>query len=105
VTTPDTGRDHDGPTTLTGRTTCAETRPSVCIACRLFKGVGLGAALLDWVSLDVRNECGQVWIRVSAWTNNTALYTYYQRQGFPPSGFHPDGCQSAASLPEPTALI
>jgi hypothetical protein len=76
------------------------------IVSRPFKGAGLGAALLDWAGGNARNDYGAVWIRVSAWTTNTALHAYYRRQGFLPCGSHPDdGYPSAARFQKPTALI
>lgn len=76
------------------------------IVSRPFKGVGLGAALMDWAGRNARIDYGAAWIRVSAWTSNAALHAYYRRQGFRPCGFHPDdGYPSAARFQKPTALI
>jgi GNAT superfamily N-acetyltransferase len=76
------------------------------IVSRPFKGVGLGAALLDWAGRSARDDYGALWIRVSAWTSNTALHAYYRSLGFVPCGFHPDdGYPSAARFQKPTALI
>ena len=73
---------------------------------RRFKGVGLGAALLDWAGRNARNDYGAVWIRVSAWTSNSALHAYYRRQGFLPCGRHPDdGYPSAARFQKRTEGI
>lgn len=73
---------------------------------RLYKGVGLGAALLDWVGRTARHRHDAQWIRVSAWTTNTGLHDYYRRQGFEPCGFHADdGYPSAARFQKPTAPI
>jgi GNAT superfamily N-acetyltransferase len=49
---------------------------------RLYKGAGLGAALLDWTGWTARCAYGARWIRVSAWSTNTGLHEYYQNQGF-----------------------
>jgi GNAT superfamily N-acetyltransferase len=57
---------------------------------RPYKGVGLGAALLDWAGRTARRDHGARWIRVSAWTTNAGLHDYYRRQGFQACGFHAD---------------
>ena len=73
---------------------------------RPYKGVGLGAALLDWAARIARRDYGARWIRVSAWTTNLRLHEYYRRQGFSACGFHPDdGYPSAARFQKPTAHI
>jgi GNAT superfamily N-acetyltransferase len=73
---------------------------------RPYKGVGLGAALLDWAGGTARRDYGAQWIRVSAWTTNLGLHAYYVRQGFSACGFHPDdGYPSAARFQKPTAHI
>jgi ribosomal protein S18 acetylase RimI-like enzyme len=71
---------------------------------RHYKGVGLGAALLDWAGNRGRRDYGARWIRVSAWTTNLGLHAYYRRQGFSACGFHPDdGYPSGARFQKPTA--
>jgi GNAT superfamily N-acetyltransferase len=52
------------------------------VVSRAFAGRGLGAALLDWAGLRAKGDYGARWIRVDAWTTNTALHAYYERQGF-----------------------
>jgi GNAT superfamily N-acetyltransferase len=76
------------------------------IVSRPFKGAGLGAALLDWAGRNARSDYGAMWIRVSAWTTNSALHAYYRRQGFVLVGLNPDdGYPSAARFQRPTALF
>ncbi|WP_424858113.1 GNAT family N-acetyltransferase [Streptomyces sp. SAI-170] len=41
----------------------------------------LGGRLLDWAG-DRAWRAGAEWLRLDAWTTNTALQTYYLRQGF-----------------------
>jgi Acetyltransferase (GNAT) family len=73
---------------------------------RPYRGVGLGATLLDWAGWTARRDHGARWIRVSAWTTNTGLHAYFQRQGFLPCGSHADdGYPSAARFQKPTALL
>lgn len=60
------------------------------VVSRQYAGVGLGAALLDWAGRSARRDHGARWIRVSAWTTNLRLHTYYQEQGFSSCGFHKD---------------
>jgi GNAT superfamily N-acetyltransferase len=52
------------------------------IVSRRYAGYGLGAALLDWAADVARRDHGASLIRVDVWTTNTALHTYYERQGF-----------------------
>jgi GNAT superfamily N-acetyltransferase len=73
---------------------------------RPYKGVRLGAALLDWAGRTARRDYGARWIRVSAWTTNLGLHAYYRRQGFSPCGSHPDdGYPSGARFQKPTASL
>jgi GNAT superfamily N-acetyltransferase len=65
------------------------------IVSRAFAGRGLGAALLDWAGLRARRDYGARWVRVDVWTTNTALHTYYQRQGFAFYGF----CEASGDYP------
>jgi len=44
-------------------------------------GTGLGGQLLDWAGDRAAAE-GAKWLRLDAWTTNTALHAYYLRQGF-----------------------
>jgi GNAT superfamily N-acetyltransferase len=69
------------------------------IVSRAFAGRGLGTALLDWAGLRARGSYGARWIRVDAWTTNTALHAYYERQGFEFCG------SSEASGPYPSAAL
>lgn len=72
---------------------------------RPYRGVGLGAALLDWAGRTARRDHGARWIRVSAWTTNLTLHDYYRRQGFSACGFHRDGgYPSGARFQKPTAV-
>jgi len=73
---------------------------------RPYKGVGLGAALLDWAGGTAQRDHGAEWIRVSAWTTNTRLHDYYRGQGFRSCGFHPDdGYPSRARFQKPTSPL
>jgi hypothetical protein len=73
---------------------------------RPYKGVGLGAALLDWAGVRARRDYGARWIRISAWTTNVPLHAYYLREGFSACDFQPDeGYPSAARFQRATALI
>jgi GNAT superfamily N-acetyltransferase len=60
------------------------------VVTRRYKGVRLGGALLDWAGRTAWRDHGAQWIRVSAWTTNADLHTYYESQGFEPCGFHAD---------------
>jgi GNAT superfamily N-acetyltransferase len=76
------------------------------VVARRRKGVGLGAALLDWAGRTARRDHGARWIRVSAWTTNLGLHAYYRRQGFEGSGLHPDdGYPSRARFQKSTARL
>jgi Acetyltransferase (GNAT) family len=73
---------------------------------RPYKGVGLGAALLDWAGSTNRRDHGARWIRVNASTTNLRLHAYYRRQGFSQCGFHPDDSYpSGARFQKPTEHI
>lgn len=48
---------------------------------RAATGKGVGAALLNFANDRARSE-GKSWLRLDAWTTNTALHRYYKRQGF-----------------------
>jgi GNAT superfamily N-acetyltransferase len=48
---------------------------------RSHSGSGLGAQLLDWAGSRAA-AAGAKWLRLDAWTTNTALHKYYIRQGF-----------------------
>jgi GNAT superfamily N-acetyltransferase len=73
---------------------------------RPYKGVGLGAALLNWAGKTARRDHGARWIRVNAWTTNLGLHAYYLRQGFSACGFHADdGYPSGARFQKATAHI
>jgi GNAT superfamily N-acetyltransferase len=90
-----------------------ETRHDQAVyACRLVVarthgGLGLGAALLDWVGLRGRRRDGARWVRVDVWTTNRALHAYYERQGFDFCGVSEevDDYPSAALFQKPTDWI
>lgn len=44
-------------------------------------GAGLGSEMLDWAG-GRAYLAGLTWLRLDAWTTNTALHAYYQGQGF-----------------------
>jgi GNAT superfamily N-acetyltransferase len=44
-------------------------------------GAGLGAELIDWAS-GRAYDAGVTWLRIDAWTTNTALHRYYLALGF-----------------------
>ena len=46
-----------------------------------YSGTGLGSELLDWAAGRVY-DAGLLWLRLDAWTTNTALHTYYLDLGF-----------------------
>ncbi|MGW1036846.1 GNAT family N-acetyltransferase [Streptomyces antibioticus] len=48
---------------------------------RTHAGQNLGGRLLDWAG-DRAYRAGAKWLRLDAWTTNTALQAYYLRQGF-----------------------
>jgi GNAT superfamily N-acetyltransferase len=48
---------------------------------RSHSGSGLGARLLNWAGSRA-GAGGAKWLRLDAWTSNTALHAYYMRQGF-----------------------
>ncbi|MEU9332937.1 GNAT family N-acetyltransferase [Streptomyces sp. NPDC048290] len=48
---------------------------------REYAGRQLGARLLDWAG-DRAHRAGARWVRLDAWTTNTALQRYYLGQGF-----------------------
>lgn len=76
------------------------------VVSRPYSGVELGAELLDWAGAVARRTHGAQWIRVSAWTTNLLLHSYYQRIGFEPCGRHPDdGYPSAARFQKRIASI
>jgi GNAT superfamily N-acetyltransferase len=76
------------------------------VVSRKYAGQGLGAALLDWAGGTARRKHGASWIRLSAWTTNDRLHSYYRRQGFSLVGFHPDaGYPSAARFQKSTANL
>lgn len=51
------------------------------IVARELEGQGVGAELLDWAGTQAA-LVGERWLRVDAWTENRALHSYYERQGF-----------------------
>ncbi|MFH9435680.1 GNAT family N-acetyltransferase [Streptomyces rochei] len=48
---------------------------------RTHAGRNLGGRLLDWAG-DRAHQAGIKWLRLDAWTTNTALQDYYLRRGF-----------------------
>ena len=52
------------------------------IVTRVYAGLGIGAALLDWAADVARRDYGATLIRIDAWTTNLGLHTYYERQRF-----------------------
>ncbi|MFD8070041.1 GNAT family N-acetyltransferase [Streptomyces parvulus] len=48
---------------------------------RTHAGQNLGGRLLDWAG-DRAYRAGAKWLRLDAWTTNTALQSYYVHQGF-----------------------
>ncbi|MFI7087692.1 GNAT family N-acetyltransferase [Streptomyces anulatus] len=44
-------------------------------------GAGLGTRILDWCG-DRAARAGARWLRLDAWTTNTALQDYYRKHGF-----------------------
>lgn len=46
-----------------------------------YAGTGLGAEILDWAG-GRAYDAGVTWLRLDAWTTNTALHRYYERLGF-----------------------
>ncbi len=76
------------------------------VVARSYAGHRLGSALLDWAGRTARQELGARWVRVSAWTTNLGLHSYYVAAGFTPCGRHPDdGYPSAARFQKPTDQI
>jgi GNAT superfamily N-acetyltransferase len=76
------------------------------VVARSHAGHRLGAALLDWAGRTARLTHDARWIRVSAWTTNLDLHSYYLGIGFISCGFHPDdGYPSAARFEKPTDQI
>jgi GNAT superfamily N-acetyltransferase len=76
------------------------------VVSRPYAGAGLGAELLDWAGAVARRIHGARWIRVSVWTTNLSLHSYYRRHGFAPCGCHPDDrYPSAARFQKPTSDI
>ena len=52
------------------------------VVSRRYAGDRLGADLLTWAGAQAAQHYGARWIRLDAWTTNTALHTYYTGQGF-----------------------
>jgi GNAT superfamily N-acetyltransferase len=76
------------------------------VVSRQYAGIGLGASLINWAGRTGLLSHGARHIRVSAWTTNTRLHRYYERQGFVARGFHPDdGYPSAARFEKLTSII
>lgn len=48
---------------------------------RAYAGTGLGTRLLDWAGTRAAME-GERWLRLDAWSTNTALQRYYLTHGF-----------------------
>ena len=76
------------------------------ITARHYAGLGLGAALVDWVGHRGRRDYGAKWIRIDVWTTNTALHKYYLNNGFEYCGICSGPCYpSSALFQKPTAAI
>ena len=52
------------------------------VVSRDYAGRALGAELLTWAGQRAARRYGARWIRLDAWTTNTALHSYYLLQGF-----------------------
>jgi len=76
------------------------------IVARRYAGMHLGSSLLNWVGRTGWLAHGVRCMRVSAWTTNQALHSYYERQGFASRGYHADdGYPSAARYEKLTSVI
>jgi len=76
------------------------------VVSRTYAGAGLGAELINWAGRRAWRDHGALWIRVSAWTTNSMLHSYYRGQGFEACGFHPDdGYPSGARFQKSTANL
>jgi GNAT superfamily N-acetyltransferase len=73
---------------------------------RGYSGRRIGARLINWAGLRGRQRYGAAWVRVEVWTDNFALHTYYEDQGFTRSGKAaiPD-YPASALFQKPTAEI
>jgi len=49
---------------------------------RYYAGLGIGAALIDWVGLQANEQYGAQSIRIDVWSSNRALHEYYEKRGF-----------------------
>lgn len=87
-------RDGDTTAATITLTTAAEdglwsdielAEPSVFVnkltVARSHAGGNVGGRLLDWAG-DRAHQAGAKWLRLDAWTTNSALQRYYLRQGF-----------------------
>jgi GNAT superfamily N-acetyltransferase len=52
------------------------------VVSRSYARKALGTELLTWAGMRAAQQYRARWIRLDAWTTNTALHTYYMRQGF-----------------------
>ena len=76
------------------------------VVARRYAGLRLGASLLDWAGRTAWLAHGARSMRISAWTTNLALHSYYQRQGFDLRGYHADdGYPSGARFEKSTSVI
>jgi predicted N-acetyltransferase YhbS len=53
---------------------------------RRYRGLNVGAKLLDWASDLAERKHQSQWIRIDVWTTNFALHDYYRAQGFAEAG-------------------
>ncbi len=49
---------------------------------RVYAGLGIGAALLDWAASVAMQDHGAALLRIDVWTTNLGLHAYYERQRF-----------------------
>ncbi|MGW1976507.1 GNAT family N-acetyltransferase [Streptomyces sp. NPDC001889] len=87
----DTTRDAIATVTLDTRAEPALWRPEEALQPALYihkltvagpgLHTGLGSRILDWCG-DRAARDGAHWLRLDAWTTNTALHAYYRAQGF-----------------------
>jgi GNAT superfamily N-acetyltransferase len=76
------------------------------VVARRYSGMGLGGSLLDWVGRTGRLAHGANVVRISAWTTNSDLHQYYDRQGFARRGRHADdGYPSGVRFEKQTSVI
>jgi GNAT superfamily N-acetyltransferase len=70
-----------------------------------YRGLGLGASLVNWAGRRAAEQYGARWIRIDVWTTNSNLHAYYRSIGFEPIGFCDDHDYPSGALfqkPVPT---